>query len=93
MLGELAFSGRQSVFTENYWATPESALAEIEESGLRVVSYAAAESFVAGLGPSADALAVDDPAAYENLVEVAAETCELPQYRDTGDHLHVVVTS
>jgi S-adenosylmethionine-dependent methyltransferase len=36
-------------------------------------------------------LALDNPAAYENIVKVAAETCELAQYRDSTDHLHIVV--
>ena len=31
------------------------------------------------------------PAAYSNVVEFIAETCELPQFRDGGEHLHFVV--
>lgn len=36
-------------------------------------------------------LAAGIPAAYENVVQVAAETRELPQYRDSTDRLHLVV--
>lgn len=37
------------------------------------------------------ALAERDPEAYKNVVAVAAETCELPQYGDATDHLHAVI--
>ena len=36
-------------------------------------------------------LAAENPIAYANVVEVAAETSQLEQYRDTTDHLHIVV--
>lgn len=91
MLGERAFAG-QSLrnFPECYWSTPEVALAEIGEAALEVVSYAGAESFANGMGSLLERLATDNTEAYANVVEVAAETCELPQYRDSTDHLHVV---
>lgn len=31
------------------------------------------------------------PEACGNVLQLAAETCELPQYRDCTEHLHVVV--
>ena len=92
MLNEQTFVGRQLTgFTESYWSTPEIALAEVKRAGLEVVSYAAAEGFVAGMRPLIERLAAERPDAYENVVAIAVATCELPQYRDTGDHLHIAV--
>lgn len=91
MLDEHIFKGRElSGFTECYWSTPEVALSEVEKAGLDIVSYAGAEGFAGGMQPLLARLAVDDPEAYANVVQVAAETCELRQYRDSTDHLHIV---
>jgi hypothetical protein len=43
------------------------------------------------MGPPVEQLSADNPEAYANVVQVAAETSELPQYRDSTDHLHIVV--
>lgn len=92
MLGEQSFAaGDLAGFTEAYWSTPAVARREVEAAGLHVVSSASAEGFTAGLHPLLERLAVDEPEAYANVVAVAAETCELPQYRDSGNHLHLVV--
>jgi SAM-dependent methyltransferase len=91
MLSEHTFPGQTlSGFTECYWSTPEAALREIEQAGLEVVNYAGAESFVGGMGVLLERLAIDDPEAYENIVQLAAETCELKQYKDSTDHLHII---
>lgn len=92
MLGERTFTG-QSLrnFPECYWSTPEVAFGEVEQAGLDVISYAGAESFANGMGSLLERLATDNPESYANIVEVAAETCELKQYRDSTDHLHMVV--
>ncbi len=84
---------RQSLsnFTESYWSTPEAALGEVKKAGLEVISYAGAEGFTGGMGPLLERLAADNPEAYANVVQVAAETSELEQYRDSTDHLHIVV--
>lgn len=37
------------------------------------------------------ALSERDPEAHDNVITVAAETSELPQYRDATDHLHLVI--
>lgn len=93
MLGERTFTGESlSGFTECYWSTPKAALDEINEAGLNIISYAGAESFVNGMGSLLEHLAAENPEAYENVVTVAAETCELAQYRDSTDHLHIVVS-
>jgi S-adenosylmethionine-dependent methyltransferase len=92
MLSERTFTGQSlSNFTECYWSTPEAALGEVKKARLEVISYAGAEGFVGGMGPLLERLAADNPEAYANVVQVAAETCELEQYRDNTDHLHIVV--
>ena len=91
MLGERIFTGQTlKNFPECYWSTPEVALSEVEKSGLEVVSYAGAESFANGMGSLLKRLVEENPDAYANIVEVAAETCEMAQYRDSTDHLHIV---
>ena len=75
-----------------YYSTPPIALAEIRSVGLEILSYAGAEGFVGGGGmkPILAHLAESNPLAYDNVVHLAVETCELPQYRDTTDHLHII---
>jgi|SRR5688572_16116414 len=92
MLKEHTFAAQAlSGFTEAYWSTPEAALQEVKAAGLELVSYAGAESFAAGMGPLLEKLQAENPEAYANIIQVAAETCELEQYRDSSDHLHIVV--
>ncbi len=92
MLSEHVFKGRElSGFTECYWSTPKAAVAEVEGAGLDVVSYAGAEGFAGGMRPLLERLAEKDPEVYANVVKMAAETSELEQYRDSTDHLHIVV--
>jgi len=43
------------------------------------------------MGTLLEQLAAENPEAYTNVVQVAAEMCELKQYRDIGEHLHIVV--
>lgn len=92
MLHELTFEGQTlSDFTECYWSTPQAALKEVQEAGFKVVSYTGAEGFASGMRPLLEKLSVEDPEAYTNVVQFAAETCELSQYRDSTDHLHIVI--
>ena len=92
MLGEKTFEGRElSGFTECHWSNPEIAGKEIEDVGLRIVSYAGVESFVGGMAPLLESLRKNEPSAYDNVVEFAAETSELSQFRDATDHVHFVV--
>ena len=91
MLEEVAFPKPLSGFTVCHWSTPLAARQELSEAGFEVVSYASAEGAVGGMGPLIDDLAKRDPVAYANVAEFVAETCELPQFRDAGDHLVFVV--
>lgn len=92
MLEPQTFLGQQlSGFTESYWSTPKAALTEVETAGLDVVSYGAAQGFTGGMKLLIEQLALHDPQAYENVVSVAAEICELEQFRDSSEHMHIVV--
>ena len=94
MLGERTFTGQTlKNFPECYWSTPVVALGEVKKAGFDVVSYAGAESFANGMGSLLEQFLSNNPEAYANVVEVAAETCEMEQYRDSTDHLHIVVSN
>ncbi|MDE2890094.1 MAG: class I SAM-dependent methyltransferase [Gemmatimonadota bacterium] len=92
MLGEQAFEDHElSGFTECHWSNPDIASEEIQDAGLRIISRAGAQGFLGGMARLFEALRKDEPEAYENVLEFAAETSELPQFRDTTDHVHFVV--
>ncbi|MFZ1043690.1 MAG: hypothetical protein WCA79_18090 [Anaerolineales bacterium] len=92
MLQDQKFEGQAlKGFTECYWSTPEIALAEIKSAGFELISYAGAEGFTGGMHELVAKLYAENPEAYANVLEVAVETCELSQYRDSTDHLHFVV--
>ena len=55
---------------------------ELSEAEFELVRYASAEGAVGGMGPLIDKLAESVPAAYSNVVEFVAETCELTRFRD-----------
>jgi SAM-dependent methyltransferase len=74
-----------------YWTTPEAAAEELRVSGFHVVTYAGAEGFAGGMMPLVERLAAEDPVVYQNVVRVAAESSESPQYRDCTEHIHFVV--
>lgn len=91
LMQDHAFPGNTlSSWTEAYSSTPPSALREVQEAGFEIVSYAGAESFAGGLHTLLGQLMLELPKAYENILTLAAETCEAPQYRDSADHLHIV---
>src|ERR1043165_2158430 len=82
MVEEHTFVGESPYsFTESYWSTPKAALQEVNTASFEVISYAGAESFANGMGGLLEKVARDEPEAYKNIVEVAAEMCELEQYR------------
>jgi ubiquinone/menaquinone biosynthesis C-methylase UbiE len=78
-------------FTEAHWSTPPAAEAELRGAGFEVVTHIGAEGFCGGMGGLLETLQASDPEAYANVVAFAAETSEMPHYRDATDHLHYVV--
>lgn len=91
MLNEVTFPEPLPGFTVCHWSTPVAARQELFEAGFELVSYASAEGPMGGMGPLVDMLAKNVPEAYSNVVEFVAETCELPQFGDEGEHLLFVV--
>jgi len=91
LLTDWVQAGEQEAFTEAVFLTPPQARRELESAGFEVLSYAGAEGFAAGMLVELQRIAAEDPSAYENVLRLAAETCELPQYRDCTEHLHAVV--
>jgi S-adenosylmethionine-dependent methyltransferase len=77
-------------FTDSYWSTPPDALGEVSASGFEIVTYAGVEGFCGGMSPLVSTLAESDHEAFTQVVDLAGETSELPQYRDATDHLHIV---
>lgn len=88
--GDLKFSEEES-FTQTYFTTPPKALEEIEKSGLQLVSYAGAESYLSGMHVELSNLANYMPEVYANYVDKACEYAELPQYRDATEHVVMIV--
>lgn len=77
-------------FTECHWSTPPQILDEVTDAGFELLTYAGVQGFASGMAPQMEVLAANTPEVYSNVVEVAAETSQLIQYRDITDHLHVV---
>lgn len=86
----LKFSSEES-FTDVFFTTPKIALQEVKKAGFNLISYAGAESFLSGLNIQIVNLYTYMPKIYENYLEKASEYCELPQYRDATEHLHIIV--
>ena len=78
-------------FPDAYFTVPEKALKEVESAGFNILSYAGVESFAAGMKYSIERLYKEKRKIYRNILKVVAETCELPQFRDITEHLHIVV--
>ncbi len=83
--------GEQKAFTEAAFLTPPQAIAELREAGFAVDARVGVEGFAAAMQDEVKRIAAEDPAAYENVVRLVAETCDMPAFRDSTEHLHVVV--
>jgi ubiquinone/menaquinone biosynthesis C-methylase UbiE len=90
MLDAQSFEGTMKGFTDCHWSTPPDALAEVEESGLKTITYAGAESFLSGMPGLIERMKAENPTRYSNTMGLAATMAELPQYRDATDHLSIV---
>lgn len=78
-------------FTDAYFSTPPVALSEVKQAGFELISYAGVEGFAAGMIALIENHSKTLPQTYQNIIQVVSETCELEQYRDTTEHLHIVV--
>lgn len=90
-LGEVIIEGSFENFTECYFSTPSNALQEIENAGFNLISQSGVEGFAGGMKNIICQLAEKHPQAYENVLEMIAETSELKQFRDTAEHIHFIV--
>ncbi|WDV47970.1 methyltransferase domain-containing protein [Clostridiaceae bacterium M8S5] len=90
MKGDLQLSEKEC-FTKAYMTIPPLAIKEVEKSGFEIVSYAGAESFISGLHIELMNLEKYMTNSYESYITKAAQYCELPQYRDAAEHLHIIV--
>ena len=88
--GDLKFPKEES-FTKTYFTTPIIALDEVRKSKFNILSYAGAESFVSGLNIQMKNLCRYMPDIYDNFLEAAIKACELPQFRDSTEHLNIIV--
>ena len=93
LLNNCALSGESDAFTEAVLLTPPQAIAELRAAGFMVEARAGVEGFAGGMLDQVERIAQEDPAAYEVILRLAADTCDHPAYRDTTEHLHVVVRS
>jgi len=83
--------GEQEAFTEAAFLAPAQAVFELRQAGFAVETRAGAEGFAAGMLDEVQAIAAGDPGALDTIRRLVAETCELPAYRDSTEHLQVVV--
>ncbi|MDD5219430.1 MAG: class I SAM-dependent methyltransferase [Candidatus Bipolaricaulis sp.] len=83
--------GEQKAFTEAAFLTPPQAMAEVRAAGFAVDVRAGVEGFAAGMEDEVKRIAAEDPVSYANVVRLVAETCDMPAFRDSTEHLHVVV--
>jgi SAM-dependent methyltransferase len=93
MLSGIGFPDGLPGFAPCVFSTPDEAVRELADAGFEIVSQAGADGFAGGMWPVVDRLAASDPQAFENVISFAARSCERPQFRDAGDHLHIVVRS
>lgn len=84
-------TGEQSAFTEAVFISPTQAMAELRSCGFAVECRAGVEGCASGALDQVTALAGSDPAGYEVLARLVAESSTHPAYRDCTEHLHVVV--
>jgi ubiquinone/menaquinone biosynthesis C-methylase UbiE len=82
--------GEQEAFTEAAFLAPPQAIAELRAAGFAVDTRAGVEGFAAGMLDAVERIAAEDPEAYEVILRLVAETCDLPAFRDSTEHLHVV---
>ena len=91
LLGTFVQTGEQSAFTEAVFLSPTQAMAELRSCGFAVECRAGVEGCASGALEQVTALAESDPAGYEVLTRLVAESSTHPAFRDCTEHLHVVV--
>lgn len=80
-----------SVFEGHYKSTPDLSKEEIHASQLHILSYAGAESMVSGMYLELNRLKAQNRREYNQLVQLACQSCEQIEYRDGTEHLIFVL--
>jgi len=91
LFGTFVQTGEQSAFTEAVFISPTQATEELRSCGFAVECRAGVEGCASGALEQVTALAESDPAGYEVLAHLVAESSTHPAFRDCTEHLHVVV--
>jgi S-adenosylmethionine-dependent methyltransferase len=91
LFGTFVQTGEESAFTEAVFISPSQAMSELRACGFAVECRAGVEGCASGALDQVKALADTDPAGYEVLTRLVAESSTHPAFRDCTEHLHVVV--
>lgn len=84
-------TGPQEAFTEAAFLTPPQAMAELRDAGFAVECRAGVEGFAGGTRNEIMRMADEDPASYEVVARLVAETSTHAAFRDATEHLHIIV--
>ncbi len=90
-LEEASFENGIEGFTVAHFTLPEVAISEVESVGFKVISYAGCESFAGGMSKLINEIEEKFPKSYKKILSLVVKTCEYKQFRDTTEHLHLVV--
>ena len=55
------------------------------------MSYAGCESFAGGMSKLINEIEKKFPKSYKKILNLVVKTCEYEQFKDTAEHLHLVV--
>ena len=91
LFGTFIQAGAQEAFTEAAFVSPTQAMDELRASGFAIECRAGVEGCASGALDQVQALSEADPAAYDVLTRLVAESSTHPAFRDCTEHLHVVV--
>ena len=91
LFGTFIQAGAQEAFTEAVFVSPTQAMDELRASGFAIECRAGVEGCASGALEQVQALSEADPAAYDVLTRLVAESSTHPAFRDSTEHLHVVV--
>jgi ubiquinone/menaquinone biosynthesis C-methylase UbiE len=75
-----------------YWSNLKLIRDEVHEAGFEIVACGGMEGFAGGMARVIDKLAEENPKAYDQVLRAVVESSEMPQYRDSTDHFHAIVT-
>lgn len=90
-LKETSFENGIEDWTVDHFTLPKKALSEVKSAGFKIISYAGCESFAGGMVKLINEINENYPKSYKNILDLVVETCECEQFRDTAEHLHIVV--